>query len=95
MGSEPRPEQDRNSSLKEVRNHDVKEVKTRKTDSWAYENTGDPEAGERCSCLLFTWTLTSFVTRHYPVKMITIILAMVLLGVLRVLQHVHSDAGQL
>ena len=41
--------------------------------------------------LVFTWTLTSFVTRHYPVKMITIILAMVLLGVLRVLQHVHSD----
>ena len=38
-----------------------------------------PEAGERYSCLLFTWTLTSFVTRHYPVKMITIILAMVLL----------------
>ena len=35
--------------------------------------------------------VTSFVTRHYPVKMITIILAMVLLGVLRVLQHVHSD----
>ena len=31
------------------------------------------------------------MNRHYPVKMITIILAMVLLGVLRVLQHVHSD----
>ena len=42
MGSEPRPEQDRNSSLKEVSNNDVNEVKTRKTDSWAYDNTGDP-----------------------------------------------------
>ena len=48
MGSEPHPEQDRNSSLKEVRNNDVNEVKTRKTDSWAYDNKGDPEAGERC-----------------------------------------------
>ena len=73
MCSEPCPEQDRNSSLKEVRNNDVNEVKTRKTDSWAYDNKGDPEAGERCLCLLFTWTLTSFVNRHYPVKMITII----------------------
>ena len=79
MGSELRPAQDRNSSLKEVRNHDVKEVKTRKTDSWAYHNKGDPEAGERCSFLLSTWTLTSFVTHHYPFKMVIIILAMVLL----------------
>ena len=39
---------DRNSSLKEVSNNDVNEVKTRKTDSWAYDNKGDPEAGERC-----------------------------------------------
>ena len=40
--------QDRNSSLKEVSNNDVNEVKTRKTDSWAYDNKDDPEAGERC-----------------------------------------------
>ena len=39
---------DRNSSLKEVSNNDVNEVENRKTDSWAYDNKGDPEAGERC-----------------------------------------------
>ena len=44
----PRPGQDRNSSLKEVSNSDVIEVRTRKTDSWAYDNKGDSEAGSRC-----------------------------------------------
>ena len=89
--------QDRNSSgassLKEVSNNDVNEVKSRRNESnsCAYD-IKDPEAGERCyvSCSpgdCHTWTLTSFVTRHYshwitltPVKVITIILAMVLLG---------------
>ena len=53
----------RNSSLNEVSNNDLNEVKTRKTDSWAYHNKGDLEAGERCCCLLFTWILTSFVSQ--------------------------------
>ena len=85
--------QDRNNgatSLKEVSNNDENEVKARK--GCQYDNKQDPEAGERCyvSCSpgdCYTWTLTSFVTRHYsrwitltPVKVLTIILAMILLG---------------
>merc|ERR1719195_36748 len=92
------------TSLKEVSNNDVNELKAKnlrpgcnekylRPGSKTTDDVTDAEAGsERCyvSCgqsSCHQWTLTSFVTRHYsrwitltPVKVLTILLAMVLLA---------------
>merc|ERR1719195_1139364 len=92
------------TSLKEVSNNDVNELKAKnlrpgcnekylRPGSKTTDDVTDAEAGsERCyvSCgqsSCHRWTLTSFASRHYsrwitltPFKVLTIILAMVLLG---------------